>query len=61
MGFHDNLAGRALLNRKTSEQFSSAARKHANATWFYIIIGAVVWWLTSWVWAYDETGRPIAE
>jgi hypothetical protein len=51
MGFHDNLAGHALLKGKTSEEFRSAAKKHANATWIYAIIGGVVWWLTSWVWA----------
>ena len=51
MGFHDNLATRAHLSGRTAEEFSAAAQKHANATWFYIAIGAVVWWLTSWVWA----------
>lgn len=51
MSLHDNLAQRAFLGGKTSAQFHSAAQKHANATWFYIIIGAVVWWLASWAWA----------
>jgi hypothetical protein len=51
MAFHDKLAQHAFRSGKASSQFHLAAQKHANATWVYIIIGAIVWWVVSWVWA----------
>ncbi len=51
MAFHDQIALKALVDGNTSEQFEIAAQKHANATWFYLIVGAVVWYFSSWLWA----------
>jgi hypothetical protein len=51
MSFHDNLVQRAFLRGKTSEQLHAAAQKHANATWFYLIAAAAVWWFASRRWA----------
>lgn len=51
MSFHDSVALRARLDGDTSAQFRAAAQRHANAAWIYLIIGAIVWYFTSWLWA----------
>jgi fatty acid desaturase len=51
MEVHDKMAQRAFLSGKTSVEFSAAAQRHANATWFLAIVGVVVWWFASWGWA----------
>jgi len=51
MSFHDSVALKARLDGNTSAQFRAAAQRHANATWIYLIIGAIVWYFTSWLWA----------
>ena len=51
MPFHDQVALKARLDGNTSAQFRAAAQKHANATWVYLIIGAIVWYFASWLWA----------
>jgi hypothetical protein len=51
MSWHDTLARKALLGGKTSQQFHQAAKRHANATWFYLIIGCIVWYFADWKWA----------
>ena len=51
MALHDELARKAAAMGKTAREFSAAAQKHANATWFYLILGAGVWYFFDWVWA----------
>ena len=51
MSFHDRIALKARLDGNTSAQFRAGAQRHANATWVYLIIGAIVWYFTSWLWA----------
>jgi hypothetical protein len=51
MSLHDQIALKARLDGNTSAQFRTAAQKHANATWVYLLIAGAVWYLTSWPWA----------
>ena len=51
MGFHDDLAMRALIDGKMPEDFHAAAYKHAQASITLLIIAGIVWWLASWKWA----------
>lgn len=51
MSFHDSVALKARLAGNTAAQFHEAAQRHANATWAYLIIAAIVWYFTSWMWA----------
>ena len=51
MSLHDKLAEIAIATGKSSAEFSAAAQKHANATWFYVIVAGVVWYFFGWVWA----------
>lgn len=52
MSFHDQIARKAILDGNTSQQFRVAAQKHSNATWFLLIVAAVVWYFTNWMWAF---------
>jgi hypothetical protein len=36
---------------KSSSEFSAAAQKLANATWFFAILGAIVWYAFGWPWS----------
>jgi hypothetical protein len=51
MSAHDQMAMNARLDGQTSVMFRQAAQRHANATWIYLIIAGIVWWLTAWYWA----------
>jgi hypothetical protein len=51
MSFHNQVALRARLDGQSSKQFSDAAQKKADATWIYLIIVAVVWYFSNWMWA----------
>lgn len=51
MALHDKLAQKAVAMEKHSSEFSAAAQKHANATWFYLIAAGAVWYFFGWVWA----------
>jgi len=51
MSFHDAVALKARLDGNTSAQFHQAAQQHAKATWVYLILAAIVWYFTSWMWA----------
>lgn len=51
MSFHDSVALKARLDGDTSAQFRAAAQQHAKATWLLLIIGGVVWYFASWLWA----------
>lgn len=51
MGFHDEMARQALVDGQTSDQYRSAAQKHANAMWIYLLIAGAVWFFTAWYWA----------
>lgn len=51
MSFHDSVALKARLDGNTPAQFHQAAQRHANATWTYLIIAAVVWYFANWMWA----------
>jgi len=51
MGWHDRLAIKANLMNKNSKEFTGAAQRHANASWFFLIIAGVVWYFSdNWVW-----------
>jgi hypothetical protein len=51
MSLHDKLVQKAVTMGKSSSEFSAAAQKHANATWFYLIVAAVGWYFFGWLWA----------
>ena len=51
MSLHDKLAQKAIAMRKSSSEFSAAAQRHANATWFFVIAALVVWYFWGWIWA----------
>lgn len=51
MALHDKLAQKAIAMGKHSSEFSAAAQKHANATWFYLIVAGAVWYFFGWLWA----------
>lgn len=51
MSLHDKLAQKAIAMGKSSPEFTAAAQKHANATWFYVIAAGVVWYFFGWGWA----------
>lgn len=51
MPLHDKLAQKAVSMGKGAAEFSAAAQKHANATWFYAIVAGVVWYFFGWGWA----------
>ena len=49
MSVVDGLAAKAIEMGKSSSEFSAAAQKHANATWFYAIVGGLVWYFIGWL------------
>jgi hypothetical protein len=51
MAFHDNAAEKALAMGKNASEFSVAAQKQANSTWFYLIVAGGVWYFFGWQWA----------
>lgn len=51
MGFHDQIALSARLDGHTAAMYRHSAQKHADATWVYLIIAAVVWYFFAWYWA----------
>ena len=51
MFFHNELAALAVRDGNTSQQFRAAAQKHANATWFFLIVAGAVWYFSSWMWS----------
>lgn len=51
MSLHDKLAQKAIAMGKSSSEFTAAAQKHANATWFYVIAAGVVWYFFGLAWA----------
>lgn len=51
MSLHDKLAQKAIAMGKSSSEFTAAAQKHANATWFYVIAAGIVWYFFGWAWA----------
>lgn len=56
MSFHEKIARAAIRDGSTAAEFRTAAQKHANAFWFYAVIGAGVWFFTSWGWALIPFG-----
>ncbi len=51
MSLHNKLAQKAIAMGRSSSEFTAAAQKHANASWFYVIAAAVIWYFFGWVWA----------
>ena len=51
MSLHAKLAQKAVEMGKSSPEFTAAAQKKANATWFYVIAASVVWYFFGWAWA----------
>lgn len=51
MSFHDKLAQMAVQRGDSSEKFEIAAQKNADATWFFIIVGGIIWYFFNWKWA----------
>ncbi len=44
MSFYNNLTQKSISMGKTSSEFTKAAQDNANATWFYGILGGVLWY-----------------
>jgi hypothetical protein len=41
-----------MIDHKPPEmRYDRLAQRGANYTWFFGIVGGVVWWLSSWAWA----------
>ncbi|MGB7060739.1 MAG: hypothetical protein WBF13_00115 [Candidatus Zixiibacteriota bacterium] len=51
MSIHDEMARKALRDGNTSDQFRRAAQGHANRTWLFLLVAAVVWYFANWAWA----------
>lgn len=51
MSFINKLVQNALSMNKNSSDFTVAAQKNANATWFYAILGGVLWYFLNWIWS----------
>lgn len=51
MTFHDKAANKAATMGKTSIEFKNAAQKHANATWFFVIVAGIAWYFWGWQFA----------
>lgn len=51
MSLHDKLASKAIASGKGAADFSAAAQKHANATWFFLIAAFASWYFFGWGWA----------
>ena len=51
MSLHDKLASKAISSGKGTADFSAAAQKHANATWFFLIAASAIWYFFGWGWA----------
>jgi asparagine N-glycosylation enzyme membrane subunit Stt3 len=51
VGAHDRMAEKALANGKSPTAFLDAAKRHARASWFWVILAGVVWYFTDWWWA----------
>ena len=51
MALHDKLASKAISSGKGAADFSAAAQKHANATWFFLIVAGAIWYFLGWGWA----------
>ncbi|MEX0695736.1 MAG: hypothetical protein WD075_14915 [Rhodospirillales bacterium] len=51
MGAHDRMAAKAFADGKSPTAFMDAAKKHARASWFWVILAGVVWYFTDWWWA----------
>ena len=53
MGLHDQIATKAYTMGKNSEEFTGAAQRHANASWFILIIAGLVWYFfDNWIWVF---------
>jgi hypothetical protein len=51
VSFFDRAALRAIQAGRKAEEFEAAAKLHANATWGSLILGALVWYFASILWA----------
>lgn len=51
MGAHDRMAEKAFASGKSPTAFLDAAKRHARASWFWVILAGVVWYFTDWWWA----------
>ena len=51
MSLHDKLASKAISSGKGAADFSTAAQKHANATWFFLIAAGAIWYFLGLGWA----------
>ncbi|MBT4764836.1 hypothetical protein HOO14_07560 [bacterium] len=49
MGLRDRLAKKAITMGRDSSEFSKAAQKYADATWFYLAISGVTWYFFGWI------------
>jgi hypothetical protein len=47
----DKLAQQAVAMGKSSSEFKAAAQRHANVTWFCVIVAGVTWYFLGWAWA----------
>ena len=51
MSLHDTMAAKAFAAGKTSDEFSTAAQRHANASWAFALFTGATWYFADWVWA----------
>jgi len=51
VSFHDEVAQKALRDGNSTDDFAAAAQKHANASWLYGIVAALVYYFFGWLWA----------
>lgn len=51
MSLQSKLAKKAEAMGNSSSEFTAAAQKHADATWFYLIVAGILWYFLGWRWA----------
>lgn len=51
MGWHDALAAKSAEMGKTSADFRAGARRKAKATFLFLLLAGVVFYLVGWPWA----------
>lgn len=59
MGWHDELAARAVARGNTAADFKKGAQSNANATWICLITAGVVWYFVDWRWALIPTAYAL--
>ena len=45
------MANSEWVKRRDPQTFHAAAQRHANATWVFLLIAGIVWYVAGWKWA----------